>query len=133
MSAVVIPPVPEGGLRIESHTGKQLNLRFIAAGDKYGLDWCLVHDKPSDPLVEFCGAQNAKPNGTPDQQWGNHISRYYVSTLMSGAKNGLCLDGGYREYDISKEQMDVARAWMTQRLSEGDTHAAPRTPDDPVF
>ena len=79
------------------------NVRIVKTGDKYGRDMCLTNDKA--PMVEFYDVRY------PHTQYGQFVSRYYISTILSqdsrGGEysNGLCLDGRVPAWHVSAEDM----------------------------
>ena len=80
------------------------NVRIVKTGDKYGRDMCLTNDKA--PMVEFYDSRY------PHTQYGQFVSRYYISTILSQDKygyyqypNGLCLDGRVPAWQVSAEDM----------------------------
>jgi hypothetical protein len=78
------------------------NVRIVNIGDQYG-GWRLPNDKA--PMVEFYD------NRYPHTDYGQFVSRYYISTILSqdsrGGEysNGLCLDGGVPAWQVSAEDM----------------------------
>jgi len=81
---------------------KELTVKILKQGDKYGLLNCLTHDE-NEPLVEFYSGKY-------------FISRYYAKTLLKGAVNGLCLDGGQRQFDIDLATMMSIRAFIRETI-----------------
>jgi len=79
------------------------NVRIVNTGDKYGRDMCLTNDKA--PMVEFYDVRY------PHTQYGQFVSRYYISTILSqdsrggDYSNGLCLDGRVPAWQVSAEDM----------------------------
>ena len=75
------------------------NVRIVNTGDKYGRDMCLTNDKA--PLVEFYDGRYLH---TP---FGQFVSRYYVSTILSDSEypTGLCLDGRVPDWQVSADDM----------------------------
>lgn len=79
------------------------NVRIVNTGDNYGLNMCLLNVKA--PMVEFYDSRY------PHTQYGQFVSRYYISTILSqdsrGGQysNGLCLDGGVPAWNVSAEDM----------------------------
>ena len=80
------------------------NVRIVKTGDKYGRDMCLTNDKA--PMVEFYDSRY------PHTQYGQFVSRYYISTILNQDKygyyqypNGLCLDGRVPAWHVSAEDM----------------------------
>ena len=79
------------------------NVRIVNTGDNYGLNMCLLNVKA--PMVEFYD------NRYPHTQYGQFVSRYYISTILSqdsrGGEysNGLCLDGRVPAWHVSAEDM----------------------------
>lgn len=79
------------------------NVRIVNTGDNYGRAMCLTNDKA--PMVEFYDVRY------PHTQYGQFVSRYYISTILSqdsrGGEysNGLCLDGRVAAWHVSAEDM----------------------------
>lgn len=86
----------------------KFNVRIVRKGDHYGLDFCLTHSK-DEPLVEFYDARY------PHTEFGQFVTRYYVSTILERERNGLCLDGGIPEWSVSANDMDIVRAWLVSQ------------------
>ena len=90
-------------------TVDKFNVRIVRAGDRYGRDFCLTHDK-DEPLVEF--------------YIGDYfVSRYYVATILGtdgygSGEGGLILDGGDIERTTVKaKDMDTVREYMKEQTS----------------
>ena len=94
-------------------TVSKFNVRVVNQGDKYGRDFCLTHDK-ANPLVEFYDARY------PHTEFGQFVSRYYVSTILGTdgygrAEGGLCLDGGNaNEWTVSDQDMTTVRNFLKE-------------------
>ena len=91
-------------------TVDKFNVRVVNKGDKYGLNNVLTHNEDK-PLVEFYDVRY------PHTEFGQFVSRYYVSTILGddgyGPKDsGLNLHGGVPEWTVSKEDMDTVRGWL---------------------
>jgi hypothetical protein len=87
--------------KFTSAQGKAMTACIVMQGETYGLNNALTHDKEM-PLIEFYF------RGTQTDDTGAFISRYYLDTLMDtngGEREGLCLDGRMREFDLSSEDM----------------------------
>lgn len=94
--------------KITTHAGLNLLVRMVRKYDVFGVDGCLVHDE-SDPLVEFYDCDHDFENN-PVNIVGQFVSRYYLSTLMSGDQSrGLCLDGGEPKWVIDGPTMQIIR------------------------
>jgi len=93
-------------------TVSKFNVRVVNQGDKYGRDFCLTHDGDR-PLVEFYDARY------PHTQFGQFVSRYYVSTILGtdgygSAEGGLSLDGGIPEWTVSADDMATVRTFLQE-------------------
>jgi hypothetical protein len=94
------------------------NVRIVKTGDKYGRDMCLTNDKA--PMVEFYDSRY------PHTQYGQFVSRYYISTILSqdsrGGEysNGLCLDGRVPAWQVSAEDMVEVVSFL-QGFQNGNT------------
>ena len=92
-------------------TVDKFNVRVVNKGDKYGRDFCLTHDEDK-PLVEFYDSRY------PHTEFGQFVSRYYVSTLLGEdrygrAEGGLCLDGGNaNEWTVKEGDMNIVRSYL---------------------
>lgn len=80
-------------------------VRIVRKGDRYGLDFCLTHNE-NEPMVEFYDTRY------PHTEFGQFVSRYYLSTTLEGDNTGLCLYGGVPEWTVSAEDMAAVRAWL---------------------
>jgi len=83
------------------------NVRIVKTGDKYGRAMCLTNDKA--PMVEF---YDISCSDIQYGAYGQFVSRYYISTILSQDKygyyqypNGLCLDGRVPAWQVSAEDM----------------------------
>lgn len=89
-------------------TVDKFNVRILRKGDKYGRDECLTHNEDR-PLVEFYDTRY------PHTQYGQFVSRYYVSTLLESDTGGLCLDGGVPSWTVGAQDMDTVRKYLTEQ------------------
>jgi len=93
-------------IKIFNDQGMIWLVRIVQKGDKYGLNFCLEHDQ-DDPTVEFYDCRYDHTD------FGQFVSRYYLSTLMEGdQERGLYLDGGVPVWQISSEGMIRIREWL---------------------
>ena len=90
-------------------TVDKFNVRIVRAGDRYGRDFCLTHDK-DEPLVEF--------------YIGDYfVSRYYVATILGtdgygSGVGGLILDGGdIKNTTVSAQDMDTVREYLKEQTT----------------
>jgi len=94
------------------------NVRIVKTGDKYGRAMCLTNDKA--PMVEFYDSRY------PHTEYGQFVSRYYISTILSqdsrGGEysNGLCLDGRVAAWHVSAEDMAEVVSFL-QGFQNGNT------------
>jgi hypothetical protein len=91
-------------------TVDKFNVRVVTKGEKYGLNFCLTHNGDK-PLVEFYDARY------PHTEFGQFVSRYYVSTILGtdgfgSAEGGLSLDGGVPEWTVSANDMETVRNFL---------------------
>jgi len=92
-------------------TVDKFNVRVVNKGDKYGRDFVLTHDSDK-PLVEFYDSRY------PHTEFGQFVSRYYVSTILGTdgygrAEGGLILDGGNADvWTVKEGDMNVVRAYL---------------------
>lgn len=82
--------------------------RIIEQGDKYGLNDCLVN-RNADPIIQFFDRRfNHSENG-------QFVSSYYMATLLNQeTNNGLCLQGGVPDWNISAASMDAVVSWLEE-------------------
>jgi len=97
-------------------TVDKFNVRIVRAGDRYGRDFCLTHDKEDQPLVEFYD------NRHPHTEFGQFVSRYYVSTILGTdrygrGEGGLMLDGGVPSWTVSEEDMKTVRNYLKEQTT----------------
>ena len=92
-------------------TVDKFNVRVVNKGDKFGRDFCLTHDSDK-PMVEFYDSRY------PHTEFGQFVSRYYVSTILGTdgygrAEGGLILDGGNADvWTVKEGDMNVVRAYL---------------------
>ncbi len=97
-------------------TVDKFNVRIVRAGDRYGLDNCLTHDK-DEPLVEFYDSRY------PHCEYGQFVSRYYVATILGTDRygsgvGGLILDGGdIKRTTVSAQDMDTVREYLKEQTA----------------
>lgn len=86
-------------------TGKTWAARVIRKGDRYGLDDCLIHDKPNS-MVEFYDTNNGE----------QFVSRYYTKTIMDIANGaGLLMDGGTPQWSLDGGSVAIVKEWLKQK------------------
>jgi hypothetical protein len=90
---------------------EKFNVRIVNVGDKYGRNDCLTNDKAS--MVEFYDSRYDFPDFMGR---GQFVSRYYISILEEGNRDGrgLCLDGGIPEWSVSAEGMKQVLEYIKQ-------------------
>lgn len=83
-------------------------LRLLRKGDAYGKDFALIHDG-SEPLVEFYDARFEH-----DPPFGQFVSRYYLSTLLSTAPDqGINLAGGVPAWTLHSKTFGQFKALLS--------------------
>lgn len=92
----------------------KFNVRIVFKGDAYGLNGCLTHEK-DEPLVEFYDSRY------PHTEWGQFVSRYYVSTILQRRNDGLCLDGGVEAWSVCAKDMATVRTWLYNKTKPQKT------------
>jgi hypothetical protein len=97
-------------------TVDKFNVRIVRKGDRYGRNNVLTHDKEDQPLVEFYD------NRYPHTEYGQFVSRYYVSTILGTdrwgrGEGGLMLDGGVPSWTVSALDMDTVRAYLKEQTA----------------
>jgi hypothetical protein len=82
--------------------------RIVEQGDKYGLNDSLVNMN-ADPVIEFYDRRyNHSENG-------QFVSRYSMITLLEHEKdNGLCLQGGVPDWNITADSMFAIVSWLEE-------------------
>jgi hypothetical protein len=80
-------------------------IRVVEPGDRYGLNMCLTNNE-DEPYVEFYDTRYGHTD------FGQFVSRYYVSTIMEH-KGDLCLDGGVPEWAVSGKLIERVKKWLT--------------------
>lgn len=104
---------------IVTQLGVPMTVRYVAEGDRYGLNDCLILDKPR-PMIEFYDARYPHHAGR-----GQFISRYYLDTLCEhpvGA--GLVLEGSQPGWNVDAAALHHSINWaicikvaLAQRLA----------------
>jgi len=96
-------------MTIEVKNGTMIKVRFIERGDKHGRNNCLTYDKP-EPIISFYDV-------THDPEGKYMISSYYVDTIREHPyTEGLCLDGSHSQYDLSRYDMALVKAWLFSEI-----------------
>jgi len=80
---------------------EKYTIRFVNKGEKYGLQFCLTHDK-DEPMIESYDARY------PHTEFGQFVTRYYVQTLRDH-EGGLDLHGGVPEWKVSAAGMQQVK------------------------
>ena len=102
---------------ITSKTCVRFLVRIMRTGDRYGLDDRLTHDEgPGREMVEFYDTRY------PHTKFGQFVSRYYVSTILSRdgygtGRGGLDLQTDVAAWKIDPEAMDVVRLWLCREVT----------------
>lgn len=100
--------------------GVPMTVRYVAQGERYGLNDCLILDKPR-PMIEFYDARHAH---TADR--GQFVSRYYLDTLLEHpAATGLVLEGSQPIWNVDAVSFNHVLNWATYvRLALAQSMAA---------
>lgn len=111
----------------DPETGIKWCARLVFKGDSYGLNHCLEHEE-ADPLVEFYdmdsrAAEMMRQSDNPakryeGEEYGQFVSRYYLSTLKYRKSCGLNLDGGIDRWSVSGGCMADIMATLSLEMSE---------------
>jgi hypothetical protein len=97
----------------DAETNQTWVVRRVLAGDTYGKDDCLTHEK-LEPLVEFYDPRH------PETKLGQFVSRYCLSTLLKGNfPDGLCLQGGVPSWSVSAHVMRQVQSWLSTQTPHG--------------
>ena len=88
---------------VTNANGLSFAIVLVREGESYGRTGSLVHDK-SDPLVEIYDTR------FPHTQYGQFVSRYYLSTLMEGHNPnvGLNMDGAIPNWSLDAAALNAA-------------------------
>ena len=84
-------------------------VRLVEEGDRYGLNMKLVKEK-GDPYVEFYDMR------LESEDLGQFVSRYCRYTILQHGNEGLCLDGGVSDWNISADGMRAVKKWLVEGL-----------------
>lgn len=79
--------------------GIPFRVRVVRKGDSYGLNDMLTHQE-DEPMVEF---YDARYDFSPGR--GQFVSRYYLRTLRDRNYLHLQLEGGVRDWWVSRENL----------------------------
>lgn len=84
--------------------------RLVNPGDKFGQHLQLSVSEPQVHIFD------TRYNFNPHLGFvGQFVSAYYVSTLLEGEyPNGLQLDGGTEEWQLSKDNMHTLIEWLKE-------------------
>lgn len=94
----------------DNETGSKFMVRVVHKGDKYGRNLCKTH-RDHEPMVEFYDAFHAHTKDVDGTVLGLFINRYLVSTIATDGE-GLILQGGVPEWNLSSRTMDAVRAFI---------------------
>lgn len=107
--------------------GINMVARLVLEGERYGRDGCLFADRP---MVEFYKVSEHKNNPWLAEMYGMEhdlyfISRYDLDTFLFGfmgnsaLDRGLCLDGAYRDFDLTEHECRQVAAHLFMQLARG--------------
>jgi hypothetical protein len=104
-------------LRLTTEGGRQLVVRCVRKGERYGLNDCLVHEH-EDPLIEFCDAGDGGPAL-------HALARFPAAVVLAPEGDGgqwLC--GWQPEWRLGPEALRRLREWvLAGRPGAGDPKA----------
>lgn len=119
---------------IDRESGIKWCVRAVLPGGLYGLNHCLTYDEnKTDPLIEFydMDSEAAKEarlsiNKTAAylaEEYGQFVSRYYLSTLMKnrtigGECPGINLDGGVDRWEVSGQFVNEALSELINAIND---------------
>lgn len=119
---------------IDRESGIKWCVRAVMPGGLYGLNHCLTYDEnKTDPLIEFYDMDSmaAKHMRQSDnktesylaEEYGQFVSRYYLSTLLKdrtigGECPGINLDGGIDRWTVSGQFVREALFELTNAMNE---------------
>ena len=92
---------------VTNSNGDDFNVRIVRKGDRYGLNGCSVHNE-TEALVEVYDAEY------PHTEFGQFVSRYYISTLINGKSRntGINLEGSAPKWRIDAHNWSKVIAWL---------------------
>lgn len=90
----------------QEHPYAPLLVRVVEWGERYGLDFKLVHDG-FVPMVEFYDTRY------PFTCYGQFVSRYTLDTILK-SKGGINLHGGTPSWVATSPSMEKVRAWLEE-------------------
>lgn len=115
-----------------------MRARLVMAGDRYGLDDCLVagDNGETGPMLEFYDTRYPEMPGWSGR--GQFVARFYTDTLDEGGWSGADASLGGGAWRVSAENMGAARLWAMEeadRRSPSDGRLIPADADalDPPF
>lgn len=120
MSQAAAKPVRDSFV-VTNNVGRSFFVRLVFAGERYGLNDCLVHDGELGPMIEFydqtyAGKKTFGPRG-------QFVSSYYAQTLAThGRGMGITLDGGVPEWRIDGAALAPVIE-MAKALGKGCGHS----------
>lgn len=104
MSAPIVHTVST----VMAANGVPFTVRYVAQGDQYGRNDCLLHDDPR-PMIEFYDARYEHHTGR-----GQFVSRYYLDSLQDHpAAIGLMLHGGEPQWSVDAVTLNHVLNWAT--------------------
>lgn len=92
-------------VQVTNRSGIPFTVRLVEAGDRYGAEWCKVHE--GEPVVEF---YDYRHKGKPAfQPFGQLITSYHLSTMLArDPALGLCLNGSVPAWVLDGEALTAA-------------------------
>ena len=94
------------------HNGLTFMIRIVEKGDSYGHKMGLTHDLDM-PFVEFYDTRY-KFDCDGGIILGQFISRYYLDTIKDHGPDGLCLQGGVKDWVADNQAMTQLQALLVQ-------------------
>ena len=95
-------------------------IRMVKPGEEYGRDMCLSNES-GQCLVEFYDREYDFQTEADGTILGQFVSRYYLSTLLSGydGSRGLNLDGGIKKWSLDKDALTYGLEVCIEALGFG--------------
>jgi hypothetical protein len=100
-------------MKVKNQKGSEFTVRLVRKGNNYGLNNCLTHNE-NEILVEVYDAEYAHT------EFGQFISRYYITTLLDGGlRQGINLYGGEPKWSIDANNWCKVLMWLAV-INEGE-------------
>lgn len=94
-------------LTIRNDKNREFTIRTLTRGDRYGRNNCLVWSEYETGVEVYDATYNFT-------QYGQFVSRYYLSTLLEGNSRttGINLHGGEPVWNIDSKNWNIVIKWL---------------------